>query len=338
MPSHRLRAFIALAFVLVALTPAHAIDPPFEVFALTTGVSLGPGEGDSFSVQVVRHTETCTACTSGSTTCCTGQIQLTFENVPAGVTACFPLPNGQCGSEIVSDGPGAVLQADSTIVPGTYTLHVRARANDGPNPRSHSADVTLTLLPFSVHVPPSASLLPGGSQSLALSIERIAAGAGAIDFALVSPEAGLSGTFSPNAGDQAALQLSAAPSLPPGNYFPSVRATLGTVVRSYGMNVAVAPLFSLSLSPATLVLAPGGGAEVAVNVERGAGFTAPITLTLVAPPRFNGTFSSPHSLPPRKLRLSAAPAVAAGNYHVVVKGTGSRVTRSVTLRVWVLRR
>ena len=80
-----------------------------------------------------------------------------------------------------------------------------------------------------------------------------------------------------------------------------MRATLGTVVRSYGVNVAVAP--SLSLSPARLALAPGGSAEVAVNVERGAGFTAPITLKLVAPRGLTGTLSLPHSLIPRKLRL-----------------------------------
>jgi hypothetical protein len=337
MLRRRLCTLVALALALVASVPAKSTERPFEVFALTTAGSLGPGETLAFPVQVVRYTETCTMCTAGSTTCCTGAIRLTFDNVPAGVRACFPVSNAECVAEITADSPAAIVQADSTIAPGTYTLRLRASANDGPNPRSHSAEVPLTLLPFSIDVPSSASLLPGGSQSMPLSIARIAAGTGTIEFALVSPNQGLSGTFNPNpaGGDQSTLQLGASPGLPTGNYFPIVRAALGTVVRNYDMNVAVAPSFSLSLSPAKLALAAGGSAQVAVKLERGAGLKSAITLSLVAPRGFTGTFSSPRDLGPRTLRLSVARNVVPGNYHAVVRGSSGNITRNVGLRMHI---
>jgi hypothetical protein len=338
MPRLRVNLFVALAFALVPLTPAHAVDPPFKVFAATYGEALGPGESVSFQILVTRNSETCTVCTPTSTTCCTGVIRLSFENLPAGVTACFPRPAGQqCLTEIAADSAVAVLRADGSIAPGTYKPRVVAKANDGPNPRSQNDDFDLTLLPFSVHVPPTASLRRGSSQSLALSIERVAAGAGAIDFTLVSPDAGLTGTFNPDpaTGDQAALQLSSAASLKPDNYFPTVRATLGTVVRSYDINVAVTPTFSIALSPATLALARGGSAEVAIAVDRDPGFTSRVAFTLAAPQGLTGTFSGPRRLTPEKLRLTASPGVAPGNYHVAVKGVAGGVTRTVTLRVRV---
>lgn len=334
MPHHYLRVLITLVIALVAVSPGQATERPFEVFALTSGRTLGPGESFSFGVQVIRHTETCTMCTATSTTCCTGAVTLKFEDVPVGVTACFPRLGGQCDPEITSDSPAALVQATSEILPGTYTLKVRATAKDGPNPKSHSADIPLTLVPFSVHVPSAANLLPGGSQSLALPIERITSSTGAIDLSLESPETGLSGSFNPDpaSGNQATLTLNAASSLQGGHYFPTVKATLGNTQRTYDINVAVAPSFSLALVPATLLLAPGASADISVNIERGAGFTAPLTFRLAAPTGFTGTFST-SKLGGTKLRLNAATNVAPGNYHIVVRASGGNITRSVALRV-----
>jgi hypothetical protein len=331
MPHLRLPMFVALAFALVFVPLAHASEKPFTVFAATGGVTLGPGDSVSIPVLVTRHSETCTVCSPTSTTCCTGVIRLSFENVPAGVTACFVGPGGQCLSQIPADSAVLALVADSSIAPGTYKPRVVAKANDGPNPRSQSDDFDLALLPFSVHVPPTASLRAGRSQSLALSIQRVAAGAGAIDLTLVSPDPGLGGTFNPDpaAGDQAALQLNAAKSLKPDNYFPTVRATLGTVVRDYDINVAVTPLFSIAFSPATLVLAPRGSAEVTIDVDRDPGFTRRVAFTLKGPQGLTGTFSG------QKLRLTASPGLAPGNYQVAVKGAAGGASRTVTLLVRV---
>jgi hypothetical protein len=327
----------ALTLGLIAFHPANASERPFEVYALTTGGSLGPAEGFTFPVQVLRNTETCTVCTPQSTTCCTGVIRLRFEEVPAGVTACFPVSTTVCAPEITSDSPTALVQAGAAFTPGTYTLRLRATAIDGPNPRSHSASIPLTLLPFAIAAPSSVSVLPGGSQSVPLSIARIAAATGSIELALVDAADGLSGTFNPNpAGDnQSTLQLSATANVPTGNYFPSVRATLGNVVRNYEINVAVAPSFSLSLSPARLIARAGSSADIAVNLERGPGFTGAVALSLVGPRGFSGTFS-PRGLG-RSLRLSVAGNVSPGNYHVVVRGTAGKVTRNAGLRVTVIR-
>jgi hypothetical protein len=60
-----------------------------------------------------------------------------------------------------------------------------------------------------------------------------------------------------------------------------------------------------------------------------------ITLSLVAPRGFTGTFSSPRDLGPRTLRLSVARNVVPGNYHAVVRGSSGNITRNVGLRMHI---
>ena len=100
-----------------------------------------------------------------------------------------------------------------------------------------------------------------------------------------------------------------------------------------GVSVAV---YTLSLSPATLSLPPGGSSMTKVSVDRGtftgaidfsaSGAPAGVTLTLM-PTSSNGSMTT--------LKVAVGDTVAAGNYSITVTGTSAGMAATTTLALTV---
>ncbi|WP_299425677.1 S8 family peptidase [uncultured Meiothermus sp.] len=95
--------------------------------------------------------------------------------------------------------------------------------------------------------------------------------------------------------------------------------------------------FTLSATPSSLALAPGGNASVVVGIERVGGFSGPVNLTLQgAPSGVGGTFTpNPSSGATATLALTVAGNVPAGQYPMTVEGSagGQTVRAALVLTV-----
>ncbi len=95
--------------------------------------------------------------------------------------------------------------------------------------------------------------------------------------------------------------------------------------------------FTLSTTPSSLTIAPGGSANVVVGIERVGGFSGPVSLTLQgAPTGVSGTFTpNPSAGATSTLALSVAGSVPPGQYPMTVEGSagGQSVQAALVLTV-----
>jgi serine protease len=91
--------------------------------------------------------------------------------------------------------------------------------------------------------------------------------------------------------------------------------------------------FTLSTTPSSLTVAPGGTAQVVVGIERVGGFTGAVTLSLQgAPAGVSGTFTpNPSTGATATLALSVAATVPPGQYPMVVQGSAGSQTVNAAL-------
>lgn len=91
--------------------------------------------------------------------------------------------------------------------------------------------------------------------------------------------------------------------------------------------------FTLSTTPSSLSVAPGGSAQVVVGIERVGGFTGAINLSLQgAPAGVSGSFTpNPSAGTTATLALSVAATVPPGQYPMVVQGSAGSQTVTAAL-------
>src|SRR5258708_33360962 len=126
--------------------------------------------------------------------------------------------------------------------------------------------ITLAIAP-PFTVPASASALSigrGASGSVNVATQAGSGFSGAITLAAKLP-AGVTAAFAPSAiaapgSGVSKLTLSAASNATPGVYTIAITATSGLIVESASLSLTIPqpPSFTLSASPASLTLAPGG--------------------------------------------------------------------------------
>jgi uncharacterized membrane protein len=148
---------------------------------------------------------------------------------------------------------------------------------------------------------------------------------------------GASGTFSPNPATTAStLNVNITSITPSGSYVLTITGTSGVLSHSTTVTLFVAD-FSLSASPSTVSLAAGGRATYTVTINSMDGFSGSVTLSVSGlPPKTSASFSpnpatGSSTLTIRTNRGQTPP----GSYAVVISGTSSGVTHTVTVTLVV---
>jgi len=129
----------------------------------------------------------------------------------------------------------------------------------------------------------------------------------------------------PSISGSGSSALSVASSIP-GVYHLTISGTSGAMVRSGTVVLAVQnPDFSLSISPASvLVASKGGTASFTVAIGRVGGLTDTINLSLAgAPANFSATFNPNPADGSSTLAVTVAPGTAAGSYLLTITAVAS---------------
>lgn len=329
------RALVACLLPFLA-APSEASTIPFDIFHATGPLTLGPGEVNSVPLFITRDTTTCVACPTpapGGPTddqCCTGSITVSATGVPPGVIGCIS-DGGFCLPALPTDQPDLVLIAGSDVVPGDYQVLVRAIAQDGPQPRTQSVGVNLTIVPFSVSVAGQVELLAGAELELPLSVVRDPGFADSVELSFESATAGLSGEIAldPATGDPLSLTLSTAVSLAEGSYPVKVRSVSGAVVRESTIAVVIRSAFKLSISPVALDTVAGRTATMQIFARRDPDFAAPIGFSFsTGHAGITGSLANAGA-DQKNLVLSVQPSVPPGSYPIHVTASGGGISKSV---------
>ena len=175
-----------------------------------------------------------------------GTVALAAEGVPAGVTASFTPLTPTSASTTITLGVGA------SVVPGSYTVTVRASGAGVPDA---TAQLSLNVLPtvFTLILSPqNVTLLQGTSATSTLTIARTAI-AVPVDLTVEGAPAGLTITPSPSSagGTTSAIDITAAQNLTAGQYSVTLRGT------PHGLTIASSITTTLGVNVRTT--APGSG-------------------------------------------------------------------------------
>ncbi len=317
-------ASVTAATTTFTLTVTVPQTPAFTLTATPAAVSVVAGQSGTSQIAVAR---------SGGFT---GNVQLTLENAPTGVTGTFT-PNP------ATTAPAALaLAVAANTAPGAYTLTVRGTGTGA----AATATIALTVTApapvptLSLTIAPAAVTITQAQQSAALPIVVTRGGGltGNVQMALEGAPTGVTGVFTPNpaTGSSTQLVVSVAQTTAAGTYNLVVRGTVGTVTSTTALTLTVTAAslgdFVINVSPSTVTLTAGQTAITTVNIARSGGFTGAVNLTATGLPAGVTANFVPASATGTQAQLSitAAANAAAGNVTVVVRGNATGLVERTT--------
>jgi hypothetical protein len=240
--SRRLLAASALALVACSgkKTPTGTTQPPASISVSSAAPTLSVAQGASGSAALTI-----------ARTNYTGDVTLTAEGVPTGVTATFTPATIGAGATTSS----VALAVSGTAAAGTSTVTVRARGT-GVTDVTTSIALTITATAtgtVSLALTPTASTITAGQTAVStLAITRGGGFAGGVNLTLSGAPTGLTFAFStsnPVTANSVTLTLTAATSVVPGPYTLTVRGNatgLTEATATYVLTVNAVPSNSVS--------------------------------------------------------------------------------------------
>jgi trimeric autotransporter adhesin len=252
------------------------------------------------------------------------------------------LPSGVVVTVTPERLTGATTQAQvvvavaATVAPGTYTATVTASAA-GVGSATATYQLTVTAAPnYTLTMAPAALTVSAGTSGQAtVNIDRTNFATGPVTLTLLSPPAGITGTFvaNPATTNTSTLTVAVAANVVPGTYNLTVQGTgtPGARTTPLALTVTAQPAYTLVANPNAVTVTSGGTANTSIDITR-TNFTGGIALALDAPPAgIAATFTpSPTTTNASAMTISVAANVAPGAYPLTVKGTATGLTDRTT--------
>lgn len=306
--------------------------PPTIAFAITPDtLSLNQGAAGQARIAITR---------SGGFT---GPITFVADTIPNGVTALFTP-----ASPVAGDTTTLVVSTLSSVVPGTYTLSIRAT---GTGVASVRKNVRLTVKSAGAIalalIPDTLAVAAGDSVVTTVRVTRTAPFAGVVKLALDSIlPVGVRGRLRADSllatQDSTTLVLYVADSVAASKVTVAVRATGVGVLSSMSTATITVSGFAgyrLLATPAILTVAQNRAGIATLNVSRAAGFNDQVVISVRGlPAGVTATnFNTPITTQPGTVQFAVGNAVPPGDYIITIDGsTASGVSRSATFTLRVV--
>lgn len=277
----------------------------------------------------------------------TGNVDLTAEGLPTGVTASFA-PASLTGSTASSV---LTLTAASTVTASTANVVVRAK---GTGVTDATAPIALTVVAATPQSftqalsPTTVSLAQGGTATTTLNFTRAGGFAGAIGIATSGAPAGLTVTPASTSvtGNSVALNVAATAAVAAGTYNVTITSTgTGVTTQTSTLPVTVtaaqpAGSYTIALSPTTVTLPATGTAgtgTATLNLTR-TNFTDAVTVAVTGAP--TGLTVTPASTSVTGtsvvLNIASTTGLAAGTYPVTITtSVAGQTNQTATLNITV---
>jgi Galactose oxidase-like, Early set domain/PKD domain len=246
-------------------------------------------------------------------------------------TYSWTFPGGNPSSSSAAS-PGNV--AFSTA--GSYVASFTVTDNEGLSAQTPATrTITVTVPDFSLAASPtSRSVLPGDSASYTVTVTPTNGFNGIVSFGVSGLPAGATASFNPpsvSTSGSTTLTIATSASTPVGNYPLTITGTSGSLTRTSQVTLVVNGLFSVSATPSSVTIAPGGTATFAVSVSS-QGFSGTVALAVSGLPKFATGKLTPPSIVnsgTSTLSINTNRNVSRGSYTLVITGTsGSLVSEA----------
>ncbi|GEM_PF-612178 len=307
----------------IQIVPLGPPTPDFSISASPSSVSVVQGSPATYNIS--------TSPINGFT----GSITLSASGLPSGATASFSPPSVTAGS-----GSTLTITTLSTTPVGSSSVTVTGTSGS----LSHgAAPVTLTVAPppdFSVSVTPSSfTISPGGTATYTVSASALNGFTGSITLSANNLPSGATGSFNPTAitpGITSTLTITTTSSIALGSTSFTVGGTSGSLSHnsnSATLNVTPPPDFSISATPPSFTVNPGGKATYTVSVSALNGFTGSVNLSASGLPSGATASFSPASITPgtaSTLTVTTTSGVALGSSLFNITGTSGSLSHSTT--------
>ena len=345
---HRMTGLLAFGLLTVACnTPTPPPTPSFSLKPAETIVEIPVGGEATSFVALERQ--------KGFN----NVVEMSFENLPAGFEQEWTRDtgNGDCGIR---------LKIGKNVAPGTYPLKVRGVAIDGIPGKSLNAQAAATTVTttFNVFVPGLTAIRytltaspnvfsaePGFTAKFAINIKEIDPNFnGNVQLTLENLPLGVSAVFAKNPvptvnppnQNTSLVTLNVASSTLPGVYAMKMVGVANGISRNTVVQLTVEPAttvgFKLSTSGVATPILQEERSNFTVNIERKAGFTAPVVLTAQGLPQdmriTTGTSNNISIL----TTMVAGFNTPSGLQNFTVKVTGGGITQTIPVETSVLSR
>jgi hypothetical protein len=213
-------------------------------------------------------------------------------------------------------------------IPSNGTFNWRTRIASFKLPSCGSTpDFTLSASPSTVTVAQNSS---GNST---ITVTPTGGFNGSVTLSVSGLPQGASGSFDTNPTSSTSVLTVSVGTATPGTYPFTVTGMSGALTHTVATTLVVpGPDFTLSASPASVTVGPGGSGDTTITVNPSNGFGGtPVTLSASGVPTgASASFSPPTTTTTSVLTLSAGTA-AAGTYTVTVTGVSGSLTRTTTV-------
>jgi hypothetical protein len=217
-------------------------------------------------------------------------IALSISGLPAGAVATFG------PSSIPGTGSSTLTITTSTITPiGSFALSILGTSG----PITHQATVGITVNPpignptpdFLISATPASTTVARGTNAnYTVTGTAFNGFSGSIGFSVSGQPAGVTASFSPASitpGTSSTLTLGISSTTSPGTYLLTITGTSGTLSHTSTVILNVSgslPDFTVSVSPASQAVLPGGSITYTVNVTSLNDFTGTVTPSVTGLP------------------------------------------------------
>jgi uncharacterized membrane protein len=299
------------------------INPPnnFSIVGATSSQIVTQGGSTSYGVNITP---------SGSFN---GSVTLSVNGLPGGATASFA-PNPATTTSTLSVTTSASTPA------GTYPLTITGISGT----LTHTATVTLVVTPlpdFSLSASPSSQAInPGGATSYGIAINSLSGFNGPVTLSGSGQPSGVTLGFALNPGTSSSpstLSVTTSASTPAGTYTLTVTGTSGTLTHSVTVTLVVnLPDFSLSASPASQTVNPGGTASYSIPINSMNGFNGPVTLSGSGQPSgVTLSFAPNPGTSSSTLTVNTSGTTPVGSYTLTITGVSGSLTHTTTVSLAV---
>src|SRR5882762_7847656 len=187
--------------------------------------------------------------------------------------------------------------------------------------------------------PSSQTVTAGGATSYGVAISPTGGFSGQVTLSVSGLPSGANGSFSPNpATTSATLSVTTSTSTLVGTYTLTISGVSGNLTHTATVTLVVsAPVdFTLSASPSSQTVLPGGGTSYGVTITPPGGCTGQVTLSVSGlPSGANGSFAPNPATGSSTLSVTTSTSTPAGSYTLTISGVSGSLTHSGTVTLVV---
>ena len=307
------------------VTLSVAAAPDFTLSATPTSQSVIPGGSTSYTVS------------TGVLNGFSGSVSLSVSGLPAGATVSFS------PSSTVAAGSSSTLTLTTTASTPISNSTLTITGTSGL--LTHTATVTLSVAAapdFTLSATPtSQSVIPGGSTSYTVSTGALNGFSGSVSLSVSGLPAGATVSFSPSspvaAGSSSTLTITTTASTPISNSTLTITGTSGSLTHTatVTLSVAAAPDFTLSATPTSQSVIPGGSTSYTVSTGVLNGFSGSVSLSVSGLPAGATVSFSPSSTvaagSSSTLTITTTASTPISNSTLTITGTSGSLTHTVTV-------